>query len=262
MPEPSVEKEITRRYADGERTKDLAQDFGVGINQIARIVRRNGGEVRGKGANRLPPEREAELVRLYAEGVPVADLRKKFGVAAASTIPRIVKRYGVEVRPGRRPQRRFTEAEVVEMGRLWNEEGLSQTAIALRFDTAQIVVSRVLRSAGIKPVARHPRPRGEQHGSWKGGRSTHGAGYVLVSVDPNDPLAAMRNRSGYVAEHRLVMARALGRPLSSNETVHHLNGDRKDNRLENLQLRHGPHGKGARFRCCDCGSTNVEPLDL
>ena len=63
--------------------------------------------------------------------------------------------------------------------------------------------------------------------------------------------------SGNVYEHRLILARKLGRSLRSEETVHHIDGNRRNNSPENLQLRQGHHGKGAVLHCADCGSCNI-----
>lgn len=83
-------------------------------------------------------------------------------------------------------------------------------------------------------------------GRWAGGRYKTPAGYVRVSA----PLLSDNERrlfgsmitgnkqagSGYIFEHRLAMARHMGRALKRGEQVHHKNGRPDDNRIENLAL--------------------------
>jgi hypothetical protein len=74
---------------------------------------------------------------------------------------------------------------------------------------------------------------GENNPCWKGGRIKDGNGYIWIYY-PNHP-NRMKDRP-YVYEHRLIMEKELGRYLKSNEIVHHINGIKNDNRIENLCL--------------------------
>ena len=81
---------------------------------------------------------------------------------------------------------------------------------------------------------------GEKHYKWKGGRIKSSGGYVLIH-QPKHPKA---DGNRYVLEHRLVMEKSIGRYLHSWEIVHHINGIRKDNGIENLELLpSGGHNK-------------------
>jgi len=77
--------------------------------------------------------------------------------------------------------------------------------------------------------------RGDRNPKWKGGR-TKCLGYIFIHLQPDDFFYSMTKDNGYVREHRLVVAKALGRCLQSWEIVHHRNGVRDDNRIENLQI--------------------------
>lgn len=140
----------------------------------------------------------------------------------------------------------------VEQIRQWIADGQTQQQVADRLAVLEPRISakliyKVCKKHGIKCPPTGPRP-GSGHPEWKGGKTVTRHGYIKVYA-PDHPkcLRVTANRRAkqptgyirkdcYVWEHRLVMEKHLGRYLTEQEVIHHINGDPADNRLENLQL--------------------------
>lgn len=90
--------------------------------------------------------------------------------------------------------------------------------------------------------AKITRNYGSNHPNWKGGKVLRKDGYILFQVNGKR-----------FFEHRYVMEQFLGRKLKTNETIHHINHIKHDNRLENLEVlsrsehTHKYHTKGKDF---------------
>lgn len=81
--------------------------------------------------------------------------------------------------------------------------------------------------------------KGQNHPRWSGKKRITSHGYVAVRVPLDHPHGwgpPNLKRFKYAYEHAVVMMNAIGRPLRDDEVVHHINGDKTDNRIENLQI--------------------------
>lgn len=188
---------------------------------------------------KLTQEQLDETVKLYESGMTSYQIAAKFGVSS-NTILNYLRSDGIEIRLPGRPA---VEIPVgTRFGRL-----VTITPSMVGFDSRREVdckcdcgtkvtvrkdslTSRRVNSCGCLS-AEIRRYIADKSGSWKGGRVKQG-GYIKVKA-ASHPNA---NVAGYVSEHTKIMSEFLGRPLVKGENVHHINGVRDDNRLENLEL--------------------------
>jgi len=200
---------------------------------------------------------EDQIIEWYRSGMPQTEIAKRLN-CQATTISRLLMKRG-EARGkgyGRAPAMVWRHgARVKDL----YSTGLSTEEIAREVGICAEAVKKILVALDVR-FERRPRS-GDRHASWNGGRYINDRGYVEV-IDDDPAYASMRGSDGYTPEHRLVIAKALGRPLKRHETVHHIDGNRQNNAFANLELRQGKHGTGVRMRCRACGSHDVEAVEL
>lgn len=99
---------------------------------------------------------------------------------------------------------------------------------------------------GIK----RPELRGKNHPSWKGGRYIDNYGYVMRHVGGEKTAVGWE---AYRKEHVLVVEEFIGRRLVKGEVVHHIDGDKQNNCIDNLYLTDDPGHKVAHYSIQEVG---------
>lgn len=155
----------------------------------------------------------------------------KYGVGA-STVCGWLRRYGIDRKDASAAQLVNEPAPEEVDFRDVCARLISIVAVGGHYGRGRWWVRKWMQHYGITIPGRVSAQMGERSHLWKGGRRKHAAGYIQVKRRDH-PHAG---KDGYVMEHRLVMEAHLGRYLTADEEVHHLDGVKSNNQLENLQV--------------------------
>ena len=130
-----------------------------------------------------------------------------------------------------KPRHYLTDSDLEKIRHMIEVEQLQQWKVADEIGVHVGTIEKVCRKLGLQTQRTGPKS-GPEHPDWKGGRVMC-KGYWQVYC-PGHPYA--KKNVPYVAEHRLVMEKKLGRYLMPGEVVHHLDSDPGNNNPENLML--------------------------
>ena len=176
-------------------------------------------------------ERNESIVKMFAQLGSTRLVADKLGMNL-KTVQHVLHSHGVATpRSGRRQYPYAACDRNPEIVLKMCAEGATLDEMGRAVGTKGAEVKKFLRRQGV--TKEFPKAFcGERHHAWKG-RLVDKDGYVLIHCK-NHPNG--RKHTPYIFEHRLAMEESLGRFLEPNEVVHHRNGIKDDNRIENLQL--------------------------
>ena len=164
------------------------------------------------------------------------EISKIFGVDH-STIYRRLKKHNIKRRSLKEARifggKKYKNLDIDKIIRLY-ESGKSRLELGRLFKVSEVVIKNRLIENNIslrsrKEARAFNNQSGKNSSNWNGGRFKNSSGYIKIHK-PEHPKASYN----YVYEHHLVWEKANGKLLPDGWVIHHINGIKDDNRIENL----------------------------